>query len=307
MTTPGFLGRPLEPANVLAWAGVVSRACRLFSYGTGGGYASQPVTVRCEVLRSASGQEWAPPRAHPLDLAPHARASRINVMHVWVLCHDFAELQRHTAAVMLEDRACDVARCGKSEDVCPLGVGADDVGPSCCVVVHRRDLLQRVVCPSREMRKPAMLWPILAVSSAWSLASGHSFPNSPLEVLPSAALLTCTVHTCMRQIHGVVRPPGAFERWQHLAARLVDVDDAAANGEKRQRTPSVSRCSFMSTMVTGCDECPAPVQNEKSLQARDTTQAKARTTDGSRERGRPGNPGVIMANHLRLASQHGRP
>ena len=51
---------------------------------------------------------------------------------------------------MLEERACDVARCGKSEDVCPLGTGADDVGPSCCVVVHRRDLLQRVVGPSRE-------------------------------------------------------------------------------------------------------------------------------------------------------------
>ena len=51
---------------------------------------------------------------------------------------------------MLKERACEVARCGKSEDVCPLGIGADDVGPSCCVVVHGRDLLQGVVGPSRE-------------------------------------------------------------------------------------------------------------------------------------------------------------
>ena len=157
-----------------------------------------------------------------------------------------------------------------------------------------------------------MFWPMLAVSLGRSLASGHSFPSSPLEVLPSAALLTCTVHTCtvhtcMWQMHGVVKPPGAVEWWQHLAARLVDVGDAAANSEKRQRTPSVSRCAFMSTTVTGCEECPAPVPYEKSLQARDTTPAKARTTAGSRERGRPGNPGVIMANHLRLAGQHGRP
>ena len=44
-----------------------------------------------------------------------------------------------------EERACDVARCGQSEDVCPLGIGADDVGPSRCVVTHRRNVLHRVV------------------------------------------------------------------------------------------------------------------------------------------------------------------
>ena len=71
-----------------------------------------------------------------------------------------AELQRHTAAVMLEERACEVARCGKSEDVCPLGIGADDVGPCCCVVMHGRDLLQRVVGPSRE--KAAQAYDALA-------------------------------------------------------------------------------------------------------------------------------------------------
>ena len=32
--------------------------------------------------------------------------------------------------MMLEERANDVARCGQSEEVCPLGIGADDVGLS---------------------------------------------------------------------------------------------------------------------------------------------------------------------------------
>ena len=45
-TTPGFLGRPrsLEPSVVLALAGVVSRACRHFSFCTGAGHSSQPFT-----------------------------------------------------------------------------------------------------------------------------------------------------------------------------------------------------------------------------------------------------------------------
>ena len=47
MMTPRFPGRPrsLEPSVVFALAGVVSRACRLFSFGTGAGHSSQPVTV----------------------------------------------------------------------------------------------------------------------------------------------------------------------------------------------------------------------------------------------------------------------
>ena len=47
MMTPEFPGRPrsLEPSVVLALAGVVSRACRLFSFGTGAGHSSQTVTV----------------------------------------------------------------------------------------------------------------------------------------------------------------------------------------------------------------------------------------------------------------------
>ena len=50
----------------------------------------------------------------------------------------------------LEERAGNVARCGQSEDVCSLGIGADDVGPSCCVVTHRGDLLQCVVGPAHD-------------------------------------------------------------------------------------------------------------------------------------------------------------
>ena len=60
-----------------------------------------------------------------------------------------AELWRGVAAVMAEERACNVARCGKGKDVCPLGIGADDVRPS-CVVTHRGDLLHRVMGPAHE-------------------------------------------------------------------------------------------------------------------------------------------------------------
>ena len=38
----------------------------------------------------------------------------------------------------------------KSEDVWPLGIGADDVGPSCCIAMHRRNILHRVVGPAHE-------------------------------------------------------------------------------------------------------------------------------------------------------------
>ena len=51
---------------------------------------------------------------------------------------------------MLEYRACDVARCGQSKDVSPLGIGADDVGPSRCVVTHRRNVLHRVLGPAHD-------------------------------------------------------------------------------------------------------------------------------------------------------------
>ena len=44
---------------------------------------------------------------------------------------------------MLEERACNVARYGKGKDVCPLGIGADDVGPG-------GDLLHRVVGPAHD-------------------------------------------------------------------------------------------------------------------------------------------------------------
>ena len=87
--------------------------------------------------------------------------------HVWwVLVHwkvahfihvcTCVELWRGVATVMLEERACDVVRCGQSEDVCPLGTGADDVGPSRCVVTHRRNVPHRVVGPPMvRLRMPA--------------------------------------------------------------------------------------------------------------------------------------------------------
>ena len=51
---------------------------------------------------------------------------------------------------MLEERAGNVARCGHSEDVCSLGIGANDVGPCCCVVTHRGDVPHRVVGPAHN-------------------------------------------------------------------------------------------------------------------------------------------------------------
>ena len=35
-----------------------------------------------------------------------------------------------------------------SNTVCPLGIGADDVGPGCCVMTHRRNVPHRVVGPA---------------------------------------------------------------------------------------------------------------------------------------------------------------
>ena len=57
---------------------------------------------------------------------------------------------REALAVMLEECAGNVARCGQSEDVCSLGIGANDVGPCCCVVTHRGDVPHRVVGPAHD-------------------------------------------------------------------------------------------------------------------------------------------------------------
>ena len=123
---------------------------------------------RCEVQGIGSELGRAPPRAHPQALAPHAQASRARRLLLrrdqepiwWVLVHRnvvcfsrvciCAKLWREEAAVMLEERAGNVARCGQSKDVCSLCIGANDVGPCCCVVTHRGDLLQRVVGPAHD-------------------------------------------------------------------------------------------------------------------------------------------------------------
>ena len=54
------------------------------------------------------------------------------------------------AAVMAEEGAGDVARCGEGKDCRLFGGRADDVRPSCCVVMHRGDLLHRVVGPAHD-------------------------------------------------------------------------------------------------------------------------------------------------------------
>ena len=42
------------------------------------------------------------------------------------------------------------ATCGQRKDVCSLCIGADDVGPCCCVVTHRGDVPHRVVGPAHD-------------------------------------------------------------------------------------------------------------------------------------------------------------
>ena len=82
MMTPRFPGRPrsLEPAVVLARAGVVSRACKLFSFCTGAGHSSQPVTV---VLMNAH-LETLGVLCH---FSPFAAASSTSTRRAATCCH----------------------------------------------------------------------------------------------------------------------------------------------------------------------------------------------------------------------------
>ena len=124
---------------------------------------------RCEVLGIGSEQGWAPPRAHPLALAPHASGSSGSssysskstgnmsggVLVHWTAAHLFhggirAKLWRGVAAVVVEECAGDAARCGEGKDFSLVDGRTDDVGPSCCVVMLHGDLLHRVVGPVHD-------------------------------------------------------------------------------------------------------------------------------------------------------------
>ena len=95
-----------------------------------------------------------------------------NVAHLIHVCI-CAELWRAEAAVMLEELAGNVARCGQSEDVCSLDIGLNDVG-WWCVVTHlamsrTASWVQRMM----RLRMPAMLWVMRATSSSeWCWISG---------------------------------------------------------------------------------------------------------------------------------------
>ena len=80
--TPRIPGRPrsLEPAVVPALAGVVSRACRLFSCCTGAGHSSQPVTV---VLMNAHLETLG---VHCRS-SPFAAASSTSTRRAATCCH----------------------------------------------------------------------------------------------------------------------------------------------------------------------------------------------------------------------------
>ena len=105
-------------------------------------------------------------------------------VHVWrVLVHQTAlcfshvcicaELWRGVAAAMLEERACDVARCGEGKDFSLVDRRADDVGPGCCVVTHRGDLLHRVTGPAHDEAAHASN----AVGDAGNVVDGVGVPD----------------------------------------------------------------------------------------------------------------------------------
>ena len=98
------------------------------------------------------------PRACPLALESHAQADRVHrpllrrdqetrlvgpraleLRPFLPRLHLYGALTRE-AAVMLEERADNVTRCDQRKDVCSLCIGANNVGPYCCVVTHRDDL-----------------------------------------------------------------------------------------------------------------------------------------------------------------------
>ena len=139
----------------------------LFSFGAR--YAAQAVTVD-DAKCKESVQNWDGRLLVRILRLWHLMLRHVGLMVLffeeirehdwWVLVHwtavcfsrvcICAELWRGEAVVMLEERASNVARCGQRKDVCSLCIGADDVGPCCCVVTHRADVLQRVVGPAHD-------------------------------------------------------------------------------------------------------------------------------------------------------------
>ena len=135
---------------------------------------------------------------------------RWNVAHLIQVCI-CTELWRGEAAVMLEERAGNVAHCGQRKDVCSLDIGANDVGPCCCIVTHRGDLLQRIVGPAHDEAAHA------------SNAVGHA-GNVVGVVLDFPTNVTCRV-PAQRGLEG--SHVGSVERLAHSrgVGRHVDEPD----------------------------------------------------------------------------------
>ena len=152
--------RSLEPAAVLDLADIVCWQHSFLIRRSVCGASRH--RRRCEVPKSGSRQGWAPPRAHPLALAPHAQASRARHPLLHRIPGTCLAGPRPPDRRPLLPRPCNVARCGKG------GIGADDVGPRCRVV----KLVTISFTASRVQRMSRLCWPamlcvMLAMSSGW--------------------------------------------------------------------------------------------------------------------------------------------
>ena len=107
-------------------------------------------------------------------------------------------------------------RAVASKDVCCLCIGAIDVGPCCCVVTHRGDLLQRVVGPAHDEAAHASN----AVGEAGSVVGMIlDFPtNVPCRVPAQCGLEWPHVGSVQRLAHG--RGVGRHEDEPDVGMRL---------------------------------------------------------------------------------------
>ena len=295
MMTPGFPGRPrsLEPAVVLALAGVVSRACRLLSFCTGAGHSSQPVTV---VLMSGHLETLG---VH-CRVSPFAAASSTSTRIVARCCH------RSNAPGGLT-----------TQWICLMHVCTVHVNRAAREGVTGSQRPPRRHCQHRpEHRRLAHLkgWTHDAVqeiatmhhnTAAWSNIVCTDAKRADVLAFATPRHIAGTVfmhHS--RRVALELRPivaedppvPDAYPRCPSMSARSRG---CARGGAHSCPEPLLSTSH---RTVTGCDAYPPPVPHEKSLQARDTTPARVRTFAGSSAR--PRKPGVVTVSHQPTTPQH---
>ena len=228
--TPGFPGRPrsLEPAVVLALAGVVSRGCRFFSFGTDAWHSSQPVTVvlmnahletlgvhcRSSPFAAASSTSTRrgrvregvarKPTTAPTTLPASARASQA--------CAAFSRDGRTT-------RCRRSRRCTTTQQLGPTSSAPMPSGQTSSLLPHHATSQAQSLC---------------ITAAAWRWSSAKSWQRT---------------HTCMTFIRDA-RAWGARSR-------------GCARGGAHSFPEAL--LSTLHRTVTDCDAYPAPVPYEKSL------------------------------------------